>query len=156
MAKPRLAKRNTTIPRLELTSAHMATNLLSNVKNALSGFPVNELHAWLDSTVALYWRLNCADYKQFVANRVRKIREHDEIIWHHIPTESNPADVGSRDGSVTHHKLWWNGPEWLGDREQWPPEIVVQSSREANVKTKMIKEVISTAVEHVDDDSMSC
>ena len=152
VAKSRLAKRNTTIPRLELTSAHMAANLLSNVKNALSGFPVNELHAWLDSTVALYWILNCADYKQFVANRVRKIREHDEIIWHHIPTESNPADVGSRGGSVTHHKLWWNGPEWLGDREQWPPEIVVQSSREANVETKMIKEVISTAVERVDDE----
>ena len=72
-ARSRLAKRNTTIARLELTSAHMATNLLSNVKNALSGFPVNELHAWFDSTVALYWILNGGDYKQFVANRVRKI-----------------------------------------------------------------------------------
>ena len=37
-AKSRLAKRNTTIPRLELTSAHMATNLLNNVNNALLGF----------------------------------------------------------------------------------------------------------------------
>ena len=27
-------------------------------------------------------------------------------------------------------------PRMAGDREQWPPEIVVQSSREANVKTK--------------------
>ena len=53
---------------------------------------------------------------------------------------------------MTHHKLWSNGPEWLGDREHWPPEIVVQSSREANVETKMIKEAISTAVERVDDE----
>ena len=150
-AKSRLAKRNTTIPRLELTSAHIATNLLSNVKNALSGFPVNELHAWLDSTVVLYWILNGGDYKQFVANRVRKIREHGEIVWHHIPTGDNPADVGSRGASVTNNMLWWNGPEWLGDREHWPPEIVVKSSHETNVETKMIKEVINIVVERAND-----
>ena len=33
-AKSRLAKRGLTIPRLELVSAHMATNLVTNVRNA--------------------------------------------------------------------------------------------------------------------------
>ena len=150
-AKSRLAKRNTTIPRLELTSAHMATNLLNNVKNALSGFPINELHAWLDSTVALYWIQNGGDYKQFVANRVRKIQVYNEIVWHHVPTGDNPADLGSRGGSVTNHNLWWNGPEWLANREEWPPEIVIKSSPGSKAETKMTKEVINAAVERVDD-----
>ena len=131
-AKSRLAKRNTTIPRLELTSAHMATNLLNNVKDALSGFPINELHAWLDSTVALYWIQNGGDYKQFVANRVRKIQQHNDIVWHHVPTGDNPADLGSRGGSVTNHNLWWNGPEWLANREEWPPEKMIKSSPGSN------------------------
>ena len=34
-AKDRLAKKNTSIPRLELVSAHMEANLVNNVKNAL-------------------------------------------------------------------------------------------------------------------------
>ena len=34
-AKVRLAKKNMSIPRLELVSAHMAANLVSNVKNEL-------------------------------------------------------------------------------------------------------------------------
>lgn len=53
-AKSRLAKQGLTIPRLELVSAHMSTNLVSNVYEALDGFPVTSLHGWLDSTVALH------------------------------------------------------------------------------------------------------
>ena len=54
-AKSRLAKQGLTIPRLELISAHMVTNLLVNVKSALEGLPITELNGWLDSTVALFW-----------------------------------------------------------------------------------------------------
>jgi hypothetical protein len=53
-AKSRLAKKNLTIPRLELVSAHMASTLVDNVKNALS-YPVTSVFGWLDSTTALYW-----------------------------------------------------------------------------------------------------
>ena len=53
--KARLAKRGLTIPRLELVSAHMATNLRVNVAKTLKGFPVGELHFWTDSTVVLHW-----------------------------------------------------------------------------------------------------
>ena len=38
-AKSRLAKEGLTIPRLELISAHMATNLVKNVQNALQNLP---------------------------------------------------------------------------------------------------------------------
>ena len=38
----RLAKQGLTIPRLELVSVHMAANLITNVGNALVGFPVKQ------------------------------------------------------------------------------------------------------------------
>ena len=69
-AKSRLAKKGLTIPRLELIKAHMATNLISNVHEALDNGSVIHLHCWLDSTVVLYWLQDKGDFKQFVANRV--------------------------------------------------------------------------------------
>ncbi len=68
-AKARLAKQGLTIPRLELVSAHMASNLVDNVRKALDGFPVQETYCWLDSTVSLHWIKGGGEHKQFVANR---------------------------------------------------------------------------------------
>ena len=51
------------------------------------------------------------EYRQFVSNRVAKIKERDHIHWHHVPTEDNPADIGSRGGSTVSNELWTNGPE---------------------------------------------
>ena len=98
-AKSRIAKRNLTIPHLELVAGHMAVNLVSNVARVLSDFQV-ETHCWLDSTVALFWTRGKGEYRQFVANRVQKIQQHDKVVWHHVPTSQNPADLGSRGGSV--------------------------------------------------------
>ena len=53
--KARLTKQGLTIPRLELVAGHMTVNLLTNVHDALTGYPVKSLNAWLDSTVALHW-----------------------------------------------------------------------------------------------------
>ncbi|XP_068692717.1 uncharacterized protein [Montipora foliosa] len=41
-AKARFAKQGLTIPQLELVSAHMAANLITNETNALVGFPVTQ------------------------------------------------------------------------------------------------------------------
>ena len=73
-AKSRLAKRNLTIPRLELVGAHMVTNLAVNVRNALPKDPAPSIHAWIDSMVALHWICGNGTYKQFVANRVVKYK----------------------------------------------------------------------------------
>ena len=85
-AKSRLAKQNLTIPRLELVAGHMAVNLGVNVRNAIDAVSAT-LHCWLDSTVALYWISGCGEHRQFVANRVPKINQHADVIWHHVPTE---------------------------------------------------------------------
>ena len=93
-ARSRLAKKDTSIPRLELVSSHMAANLLENVKDALEGLPVTSTIAWIDSKVALHWIKGEGHYKQFVNNRVKKIRSKEFITWKHVPGEQNPADVG--------------------------------------------------------------
>ena len=130
-ARARLAKQGLTIPRLELVAGHMTVNLLTNVREALVGFPVSSLTGWLDSSVALYWINGAGDYKQFVGNRVRKIREHDDVEWRHVPTRDNPADLASRGGPVLQeNSLWWNGSEWLGDPVRWPPQLVTAATPE--------------------------
>ena len=99
LVKSRVAKRNLTIPRLELIAGHMAVNLVTNVEAALSNYQI-ATHCWLDSTVALYWIQGRGDHRQFVANRVSKIQQHDHVTWHHVPISQNPADLGSRGGAV--------------------------------------------------------
>ena len=73
---------------------------MGNVRDALIGFPVKSLYAWLDSSVALHWIRGSGEYKQFVSNRVRKIREKTEITWRHVPSQENPSDLASRGGLV--------------------------------------------------------
>ena len=152
-AKSRLAKKGLTIPRLELVSAHMASNLMANVKDALQDQPIRSVCGWLDSTVALHWiKGGGSIYKQFVANRVSKIREKDYITWRHVNTDQNPADVGSRgcDGAKLPN-LWLKGPEWLASPESWPAEILTEPSKETEAEAKLTKEVLGTIAETKDD-----
>ena len=143
--KARLAKQGLTIPRLELVAAHMATNLVWNVQEALKGFPVTSVHGWLDSTVALHW-IKGGEYKQFVANRVRKIQAHPHIQWHHVPTDQNPADVGSRGGTVTGNNLWWDGLNWLAEPGSWPPNIVTADTPETKAEARATQELFAATV----------
>ena len=142
-ARARLAKQGLTTPRLELVSAHIATNLLANVRNALDGFPIIQTYGWLDSSVALHWIKGGGEYKQFVTNRVKKIQVHSEIQWRQVPTKENPADLGSRGGQVVNHELWWQGPHWLPNRSEWPPNIVTTPTPESQAEAKVVLEVFA-------------
>ena len=151
-AKSRLAKKNLTIPRLELVSGHMAANLVGNVRTAFSGYPVRAVFGWLDSLVALHWIKGGGTYKQFVSNRVRKINEKDFIVWRHVGTDHNPADRGSRGCEV--NRLtgeWLNGPVWLADPDQWPASVMTEPSQDSEAEAKKIKEILATAIETEDN-----
>ena len=143
--RSRLAKQDLTVPRLELVAAHMATNLLMNVREALSHFPITGVHAWLDSTGALHWITGGGQYKQFVTNRVNKITQYPDIQWRHVPTNQNPADIASRGGQPT--ELWTSGPEWLADHEKWPPNPVTEPSAQSQAEAKLVREVLAAAVQ---------
>ena len=144
VTKSRLAKQGLTIPRLELIAAHMATNLLVNVRNALDNVPSPKMFGWLDSTVALHWIKGNGQYKQFVAIQVAKIQLHNEVEWRYVPTDENPADLASR-GAPVHSALWQRGPEWLQDNSKWPINPVTRSSPASEVEAKVIREVLNLA-----------
>ena len=63
---------------------HGSRNIVTNLRRALEGFPVVSVHGWTDSAVALHWICGNGDYRQFVANRVRKILEHNIDAWRHV------------------------------------------------------------------------
>ena len=144
-SKSRLSKKNLTIPRLELVAGHMAVNLAINVRDALQSCdPV--LHCWLDSTIALYWIQGSGEYRQFVANRVQKIQQNQGTVWRHVPTDQNPADLGSRGGTVSSTSLWMNGPPWLSNPDEWPQNLEVKPSVESRAEAKVTKEILSLAL----------
>ena len=95
-AKARLAKIGPRIPRLELVAAHMAANLVDNVRNALESCAVRSVYGWTDSMVALHWIAGKGNYKQFASNRVAQINAKDYIKGSLVNSRQNPADVGSR------------------------------------------------------------
>ena len=96
--------------------------------------------------MALHWMRGSGEFKQFVGNRVRKIREKDYIKWRHVPSQDNPADLGSRGGHVdSANCLWWKGPDWLVNEENWPPEIVTSPSKESLAEIKPVREIFNVA-----------
>ena len=109
-AKACLAKKGLTIPRLELVSIHIAANIDDNVRNALKGCAVRSVYRWTASMVALYCMAGKGNYKQFVANRVKQIKNN--IQWDHVSSGQNPADQGSRrNQSKDLPELWLKGPD---------------------------------------------
>ena len=112
---------------------------MQNVEQAIGAEKVKSVRCWLDSTVALYWINGQGEYRQFVANRVKKIPKHKAITWRHVRTDENPADVGSRGGDVARNKLWQRGPSWLSDEKKWPVDVVVATSPEAEQEIKHVQ-----------------
>ena len=76
-----------------------------------------------------------------VANRVKKVHEHPEIQWRHEPTHENSTDSASRDGGTT--ELRWNGPEWLSNQKNWPPNLVTSASKAPEEEAKEIRELLN-------------
>ena len=53
VSKSRISKKDVITPRLELVSAHMGSNLISNVLSALTAENIRSVVGWTDSTLAL-------------------------------------------------------------------------------------------------------
>ena len=145
-SKSRISKQNTTIARLELVSGQMAANMARNLWRALNRWPIKSITIWMDSMVALYWITNPGkQWKVFVANRVLKIASVTSevgINWNYCPTTKNLADLGSRGAGVTKLEKgeWFDGPDWLLNKESWPEQPKLKCSRDADEEHKPFKE----------------
>ena len=111
VAKSRIAPRDTIVPRLELIGAHMLSRLRNHIKNTLTDNKICEYHGWVDSTTVLHWLQDQGKWTRFVKNRTQAIQQNDFINWYYVPTEENPADLGSRGISPAKvKKFWFHGP----------------------------------------------
>ena len=96
----------------------------------------------------LHWLEKNRNYNQFVNNRVNKIKEKDYITWRHVPTNENPADIGGR-GVYGNQipSLWWNGTNWLQNRDQWLPlQPNIKANEETEKEAKKIKTVLAAKI----------
>ena len=122
MGKSRVAPiKETTIPRLELSAAVVATRLERMIRNE-SDIKIDRSIFWTDSTCVLsYLTSTSKRFKTFVANRVSTIRETSSPSqWRYVNSAQNPADDASRGLSaeaLLKNQRWLRGPEFLWKSE---------------------------------------
>jgi hypothetical protein len=141
-AKSRVAPIKTiTVPRLELCSAVLLSQLVTKVIDAME-IQFDQIILWSDSTITLSWIKTPSNrLKTFVAHRITEIQElTNPSDWRHIPTDQNPADIMSRGllpSQLQHSSLWWFGPAFLRQNEStWPNnDVSVDESELPEVKS---------------------
>ena len=123
----------------------MSVNLVDSAKKALTGYPIDKLAAWTDSSTALQWIRGNSNYQQFVKNRADKILEKSEITWRYVNTTENPPDVGSHGMSVAKMgEFWWKGPGWLRDSDNWPSHIRTKATSETEKEARIVKDMMTS------------
>ena len=126
-AKARVAPlRHTTIPRLELMAAIVASRLAHSIFEEFKTKP-STVTFWSDSTIVLNWlRSESASFKPFVGVRVAEIQATwSSCLWRYVPSDDNPADDLSRGITVREmcQGRWMNGPPFLlRSKAEWPSE----------------------------------
>ena len=148
VSKSCISEKNLTIPILELVSAHIASNLIENVKAAVKHCNIRSVTGWTDSTVVLYWLNRRGIYKQFEANRVINILEKGYIKWYYVPTKQNPGDIGSRGSLLSKiSDIWRKCPSWIVEIRNGQ---ILSESKEFEKKSKIIKNILATTVKQKD------
>ena len=136
-----------TLSHLELCRAHLLVQLMKHLQGILS-IPTCNLHAFTDSTFVLSWIHGSSQrFKTFEANRIGEIQENvPPEERNHIGRKENPANIGSLSilpGKVVHHKLWWNGPDWIKrDPSEWPSKFTRSPSLEALYSSGIKRETL--------------
>ena len=142
MGKSRLAPiKQTSIPRLELSGAVVASRLYGLIKHKLE-IDIDNVIFWTDSMIVLgYIKNETRRFKTFVGNRLGQIHKlTSPEQWRHVDTHSNPADLASRGIEAYDLKglsLWLNGPDFLlKDEGYWPVKRSAPDIDETDTEVK--------------------
>ena len=103
------------IPRLEIISAVLLTNMMKHVQVAYPEVPDSDIFWFSDSADVIFWLYSGhLSWRPFVANQIKKIRKCSLVQnWRHIDTTENPADLPSRGSKLRNLKdnlFWQHGP----------------------------------------------
>ena len=107
------------IPRAELCAAKLAATTVLQVENDLSipDHARQDTQFYSDSRVVLDWIKNSKDcFKRYMTSRLQEISNISKPSqWHYVPTDINPADIGTRPISVQYliASKWTTGPYFL-------------------------------------------
>ena len=124
-----------TVPKLELTAVLLSARLLDFVKEAFKGIlKIADMYLWCDSQIALHWLSNTKTKPLYVIHRVDEITTLVPTAKiRYIQSEDNPADLVTRGLTavqLANTSLWWQGPQWLPVKEQWPEEKLFGETRQ--------------------------
>ncbi|XP_070508924.1 uncharacterized protein [Chironomus tepperi] len=147
-SKSRVApQKQKTLARLELCAIQLLAKFAKRISNTLQ-IPSKDVYLWSDSLIALHWvKAEPAKLSVFVGNRVAEIQEEaDKFKLNHVRTQNNPADLISRGLSVEELKdcdLWWKGPQFLQQNEEyWPESLLSYDLNEMEYKKEFRRVLI--------------
>ena len=106
-----------TVPKAELLACVMGASLAHVVKSSF-GEVVGQVTFATDSSVSLFWiNSDTRPLQTYVRNCVIEItRLSSTEQWFHVPTQLNPADIGTRKCSVAdidQNSVWQSGYDWM-------------------------------------------
>ncbi|XP_046868713.1 uncharacterized protein LOC124461202 [Drosophila willistoni] len=127
-----------TVPRVELQAAVMATRLRNSI---LEGHDIQPKRVcmWSDSSTVLAWiRSDQRKYKPYVAHRVNEILESSRVEeWNLVAGKDNPADFGTKIKRDSRQSLWVTGPDFLlDDLEESPQQSKGNFSTDMELRPK--------------------
>ena len=147
LVNPDYSKAHITIPRLELIAAYISADLVAIIQKALKYFNLRSIIAWSDKTVVLHWLREKASYKVFVADRDKKILEKRFTKYKYVPTNENPAEIGSRGCTINKlSKIWWKGFILISNPLGCSKEPHIGPTLEPQEESKILIEIVVTTI----------
>ena len=139
--------KNTSIPRLELATAVLSTNIFVLVKKEFGLINIIGYY-WAGTQVTIgYFRDIQKIFKKFISNWVQRIKQANYVLqWQNIPSKMNLefkmnslqdyASRGLSGSSKEYVPVLLNGPEFLWISESWPKSLATKKIQSMDTEVK--------------------